>query len=151
MNKIKVVILAAVCFISLYGCSRDKYSYYSEENDFAFKIQSYNDSIDVMTLGTADSIFYLHPLHGNFMELSFYVLSDSNTVYLGSMFPVVRCVEKNYHFCKINYDFNTNEIPEPYKGHEYWGYVGNADQGSYTFDAWHNSSFVGTLEPLEWK
>lgn len=151
MNKFQTAVLTAIAFISLCGCSKKEYSYYSQRNDFSFRIQSYNDSIDVMTLGTADSVFYKHPLHGNFAELSFYVLPDSGTVYLGHLFPVVRYVENNYHFCKIDYDFSTNETPEPYKMYDHWGYVGNCDQGNFTFNFWHNSEFIGALEPLEWK
>ena len=126
------------------------YTYYFKEMDFRFQILE-KDTCDVLVLGDGDSIFYSHPLNGNYLGIEFFLSVDSDKIFLGPYFPIIyHQVGKKYMTEKIKLTLDSNDVYSPYNKERYWGVYGGCDQGRYTFGVMRNKVFYHTLEPIEW-
>ena len=146
------IFLLIIChLLIMYRSYSSVYTYYFKEMDFRFQVIE-KDTCDVLVLGDSDSIFFSHPLNGNYLGIEFFLSVDSSIIYLGPYFPIIyNQVERKYVTKKITRSFEDTDNYEPYKNEKYWGFYGECDQGKYTFGIMRNKRFYRSLEPLEWK
>lgn len=144
------IFLLIICHIFIvYRSDSGVYTYYLKEMDFRFQVIE-KDTCDVLVLGNSDSIFFSHPLNGNYLGIEFFLSVDSNIIYLGPYFPIIyHQVERKYVTKKIRQTYEHADNYEPYKNENYWGFFGACDQGRHTFGIMRNKRFYRSLEPLE--
>ena len=152
MNLLKFSFSFVLIELLISCYASDVHTYYCKELDYTFKMIE-KDTFDVLVLGEGDSVFYSHSDNGDYLWISFYLSPDSNLVYFDPSSTEIchRFVEHTlkFTFLKRNKDFTFDY--SPYETNAYWRFYGGCDQGSYTFGVFHDSTYVGTLEPLEWK
>lgn len=166
MRKI-LFLLTVSLFLSCY--KPNVYTYNCSERNISFKIIE-ADSFDVLVVDESDSI-YLSSAKGQYIGLQFHISEDSDIIYFEQTnhYPFInRYVENKYMIKLLELDYIYGEVQHKYlmmnlndkelkeclealNNHHYWGIYGGCDQGRYTFGLWHDSLYMGTLEPLEWK
>lgn len=137
----------------LFSCHGPRiHTYYCKERDISFKIIE-SDSADIIVFNDSDSIF-LSSANGDYLGLQFHIPEDTNIVYfeINDGYPTIyRCVEKNNKILITHFNHLYGNVDKSYFNSHFWGFYGGCDQGKYTFGIWHDSLFVRSLEPLEWK
>lgn len=145
--------LIFVLFVGvLISCHRSEYTYYCKEMDFTFRILE-KDSIDILVFDDNDSVF-LPKANGQYLGLQFYIPEDSNIIYYEKssfFFPIYRYAENKYKIQFVKSDYINEDIDKSFFNNHFWRFYGGCDQGRYTFGVWHDSLYLGSLEPLEWK
>ena len=145
------LFLGVLCYIAIkYHQHSGIYTYCFKDINFKFQIVE-KDSCDILIFGDGDSIFYSHPLNGDYLGVEFFLSVDSDVINLGPYFPQISHLkEKKYAIRKCKMSLGEDSCA-PFETEQYWSFYGGCDQGRYTFGVMRNKTFYCSLEPLEWR